>query len=298
MFHIAKSSLKNGSTLSAVDDKLLATRTNFLFKFSVAFSRAVKYVSAEDRDNEGSISYQHFRVKSKVLASVINAIVDKSLESIPTGNTCEVVCNRRKAFEFGESGNVDHEGKYSIFGQIIQGLKIAYPDMQNFRRKGVDDKCYSIKFKGEGSIDAGGPFRDSLVNIVQEMEDGVVPLLIKSPNNRNDHGINRDCFIIDPASTSPSHLEMYRYVGGFIAYAILSKAPIPFNLAPTVWKQILGEKMTLADLESIDAYSSQVLTDLQKYGASLTDEDFEASVDQNFTTVLSNGEEVELCAGG
>lgn len=81
-------------------------------------------------------------------------------------------------------------------------------------------------------------------------------MLIKSPNNRNDHGINRDCFIIDPASTSPSHLEMYRYVGGFIAFGILSKSPIPFNLAPTVWKQILGEKMTLADLESIDAYSS------------------------------------------
>ena len=37
--------------------------------------------------------------------------------------------------------------------------------------------------------------------------------------------------------------------------------------------------MTLADLESIDAYSSQVLTDLQNHGASLTDEEFEAGVD-------------------
>jgi len=151
--------------------------------------------------------------------------------------------------------------------------------MSNFRHNSVDERCYKIKFLGEGSIDAGGPFRDSLVNIVQEMEDGLVPLLIKSPNNRNDHGTNRDCFIINATSTSPAHLEMYKYLGGFIGFGILSKSPVPLNLAPTVWKQILGERMSLSDLESIDAYSSQILTDLQKHGASLSDADFAAGVD-------------------
>ena len=170
--------------------------------------------------------------------------------------------------------------------------------MACFRKSSVDDKCYSIKFLGEGSVDAGGPFRDSLVNIVQEMEDGLVPLLIKSPNNRNDHGTNRDCFIINPSSTSPAHLEMFKWLGGFIAYGILSKAPVPLSLAPTVWKQILGERMTLSDLESIDAYSSQVITDMQSYSASLSDADFAAGVDQNFSTVLSNGDEVALCENG
>ena len=108
--------------------------------------------------------------------------------------------------------------------------------MSNFRHSSVDERCYKVNFKGEGSIDAGGPFRDSLVNIVTEMEDGLVPLLIKSPNNRNDHGANRDCFILNPDSTSPAMLEMYKYLGGFIAFGILSKSPVPLNLAPTVWK--------------------------------------------------------------
>ena len=106
-----------------------------------------------------------------------------------------------------------------------------------------------------------------------------MPLLIKSPNNKNDHGTNRDCFILNPTSTSPSHLEMYKYLGGFIAFGILSKSPVPLNLAPTVWKQILGERMSLSDLESIDAYSSQVLTDLQAHGKSLSDEDFATGID-------------------
>ena len=56
--------------------------------------------------------------------------------------------------------------------------------------------------------------------------------------------------------------------------------------------------MTLDDLESIDAYSSQVLTDLRNYSTQLTDEEYEATVDQTFTTVLSNGDEVNLCENG
>jgi len=80
-------------------------------------------------------------------------------------------------------------------------------DLGNFRKKEVDGRIYRINFRGEGSIDAGGPFRDSLVNIADELESGLVALLIKSPNNRNDHGSDRDCFILNPNSKSPSHLE-------------------------------------------------------------------------------------------
>ena len=68
---------------------------------------------------------------------------------------------------FAEEGKIDHEGKYSIYGQIIQGMKNdGYTDLSNFRHKDVDGRIYRINFKGEGSIDAGGPFRDSLTNIV------------------------------------------------------------------------------------------------------------------------------------
>lgn len=152
--------------------------------------------------------------------------------------------------------------------------------------------------QGEGAQDIGGVFRDSLVNICDELEDPVLPLLIKSPNNRNDHGSHRDCFILNPTSTSPSHLEMYKFLGAFIAFSILSKAPFPISLAPIVWKQILGESTGLSDLDEIDQYSTQVLSDLRDHGASLSDADFETGVDQTFTTVLSNGEELELCPDG
>jgi len=60
----------------------------------------------------------------------------------------------------------------------------------------------------------------------------------------------------------------------------------------------LHADVTLSDLDAIDAYSAQVLRDLQQYALSLSDEDFAAGVDQNFTTVLSSGEEVPLLPDG
>jgi len=60
----------------------------------------------------------------------------------------------------------------------------------------------------------------------------------------------------------------------------------------------MNEEMTLDDLETIDTYSEQCLRSLQQYGSMLPDEEFEATVEEYFTTVLSNGVQVPLCANG
>lgn len=104
--------------------------------------------------------------------------------------------------------------------------------------------------------------------------------------------------MLNPSSKTPSHKFMMKYFGGFLAFAFMSKSPLPFNLAPWFWKQVIGEEVTMNDLEAIDAYSAQVLKDLQNYSQILSAEDFEMGVDQCFTTVLSSGEEVPLCEGG
>ena len=144
--------------------------------------------------------------------------------------------SRRKAMVFADEGKVDHEGKYTIFGQVMKQCLTDSPDMTNFRQKDPDSRCYKVDFKGEGSMDYGGPFRDSLSNIARELEESVLPLLVKTPNNRNEHGSYRDCYILNGASKTPSNIEMFKFFGGFIAYAIMSKSPVPFNLAPIVWK--------------------------------------------------------------
>ena len=131
------------------------------------------------------------------------------------------------------------------------------------------------------------------------MNPAVLPLLAKSPNNKNDHGNNRECFIINSEARSPTYLKLLHYLGGLLAFNVLSKSPMPLNMVPFFWKQIAGcETMTIEDLDGIDSYSSQMLANLRQYSGLLSEEEFDASIDQTFTTVLSNTDEVELCPGG
>ena len=131
-----------------------------------------------------------------------------------------------------------------------------------FIQNGVEARCWYAEFQGEGSIDAGGPFRDSLDNIAKELESSALPLLIKSPNNRNDHGYYRDAYIFNPDATSPICLQMITFFGGLVGYAIMSTSALPIYLAPIIWKTIVGENLTIDDLKDFDEFSSSALEEL------------------------------------
>ena len=208
--------------------------------------------------------------------------------------------SRRKAMIFADSGKVDHEGEKTLFGQIRMQNKNQRPDMSNFKQNSTDQNCWTVDFAGEGSMDYGGPFRDALVNICNELESDALPLLIKTANNRSEVGTNRECYLLNPEANSPTHFEMFHYLGCILGFAIMSKSPIPLNLAPSVWKQLLGDQMTLNDLDCIDTLSAKILKDLQGHSkTTASEEEFEMySGSQNFVTVLSHGTEVPLCSDG
>ena len=148
-------------------------------------------------------------------------------------------------------------------------------------------------------MDYGGPFRDSLVNISRELETGVLPLLIKTPNNRTNAGTNRECYLLNPEAASPTHLEMFHFLGCIIGFGIMSKSPVPLNLAPTFWKQLLGDQLSFLDLDGIDTFSAGALKDLLGHSKTMGEEEFAAAAgQQNFVTVLSHGAEVAICDDG
>jgi len=167
----------------------------------------------------------------------------------------------------------------------------------------TDSQMFSVSFAGEGSIDVGGPFRETLSNVVDELEDVHLPLLIKTANHRNDHGSSRECFTLNPASITPTHSELFTFMGYFLGFSIRSQSAMNWHFPPIFWKQLLGLPGTMSDLLDFDAYSWQILTDIKKQGAALAPEEFDAVLsdlleDATFQTYLSNGTVVELCPGG
>ena len=135
---------------------------------------------------------------------------------------------------------------------------------EGFRMKNSFYKAYEAVFRGEGSIDDGGPFRESIENIVDEIQSSTLPLLVPTQNHKNDHGFNRDCWTINPSSKSPHHLEMYKFLGALIGMAFRSGHVMDFRFPPILWKAFIQEPLTIEDLASTDIYAVQAIRVLDK----------------------------------
>jgi hypothetical protein len=68
---------------------------------------------------------------------------------------------------FADEGKCDHTGEFTIFGQLYQLMKSKDGRFNRdcFRGNSTDYQIFSADFAGEGSIDVGGPFRDTLSNV-------------------------------------------------------------------------------------------------------------------------------------
>lgn len=68
-------------------------------------------------------------------------------------------------------------------------------------------------FAGESVDDCGGGYSESITEMCDELQNGSLPLLIVTPNGRDDTGTNRDCFLLNPMLKSPLHFNMFRFLG-------------------------------------------------------------------------------------
>jgi len=63
---------------------------------------------------------------------------------------------------------------------------------------------WEIKFHGEGIIDQGGGFRDSLTEMSEELcptsseQECCLPMFIRTPNQKGRIGEYMDCFTLNP----------------------------------------------------------------------------------------------------
>ena len=195
-----------------------------------------------------------------------------------------------------DKGKIDDKAEWTIFACVMNTMK--KDDYEGLRMKNSYSQAYEIDFKGEGGVDRGGPFRESIENMVDEIQSSTLPLLIPTQNHKNDHGFNRDCWTINPSSTSPHHLEMYKFLGALIGMAFRSGHVMDFRFPPIFWKAFIQEPLTIEDLASTDIYAVQAIRDLEKNKDQIPPDMFVDMMELTYTTQLSNGETVPLYEGG
>uniref|UniRef100_A0A2K6LFK7 HECT-type E3 ubiquitin transferase n=1 Tax=Rhinopithecus bieti TaxID=61621 RepID=A0A2K6LFK7_RHIBE len=91
-----------------------------------------------------------------------------------------------------------------IFVQIArQVVKLNASDLR------LPSRAWKVKLVGEGADDAGGVFDDTITEMCQELETGIVDLLIPSPNATAEVGYNRDRFLFNPSACLDEHLMQF-----------------------------------------------------------------------------------------
>ncbi|XP_030752542.1 probable E3 ubiquitin-protein ligase HERC1 [Sitophilus oryzae] len=127
----------------------------------------------------------------------------------------------------------------------------------------LPSRAWKVKLVGEGADDAGGVFDDTITEMCQEITNNTVPLLVPTPNALNDEGFDRDKYLLNPHLTTPQYLTWFKFLGILFGVAIRTKKPLAIPLAPLIWKLIVGEPLTVEDLEDTDSMYVQTLRSIR-----------------------------------
>ena len=222
-------------------------------------------------------------VKTRAWASILR-------QTGNAGTTTCITVNRPRALRAREKG--DLSGMKSVFGQIYRQLHFIRPALLR-----TDQRPWRVTFEGEGGTDAGGLFRDSVSHLCSELQSPAIPLLIPCPNSKTRIGDNQDKFIPSPAATSSVHLSMFAFIGKLMGVAIRGGHMLNLDLPSLVFRPLVGQPITRADLVAVDALSFDVLDKVAAMGEQDAPQ-WAETFSLNWTTMSSDGREVELKDGG
>lgn len=235
-----------------------------------------------------------FSTKQKLLTAALSATANASYDG-HSGLT-HLSLNRFRSFGLLQEGRCDERGKYSIFGQVFRKTR-----GEDFFRCTKGGRAFKANFEGEASEDAGGPYRGCISFMADELQSCRLPLFLKCPNGKASVGMNRGKWIPSPAATKPVHISMYEFLGKLFGLAIRTGTLMSMDLPSIMYKQLVNEQPTSADVLAHDILSFKILNEydsLMKMGntsaAQTVFEDFE----QCFDLIGSDGKSYELFPGG
>jgi E3 ubiquitin-protein ligase HECTD3 len=239
--------------------------------------------------------------KILILSSKRISLLERILNSIPTTHCYLplIYIDRHLAFAYRGKSALDPKYQNTIFMQIYNNLSRAY----SFRWDKNVEQWWECKFYGEGIIDQGGGFRDSLSDIAEELcpntsLDSPVPLpfFIRTPNQlQSDLNTFKDTFITNPSAGT--HLDEYEFIGKLMGACLRSKETLALYLAPFFWKKLSGETVSWKnDFVTVDSAQVKLLETIEKLDKTEYDENYSAEI--TWSCTLSDGTQHKLVEEG
>ncbi|XP_053334016.1 probable E3 ubiquitin-protein ligase HERC1 isoform X3 [Clarias gariepinus] len=275
------------NTLKDCSPDELSARLRVLHHFSDLMYKSWRLLNLDTRNQVSSSRY------SSGTAAIVHGHIRGLLS--PKVNTLPLVRSIGRTMTQGKTygpqitvKRISSRGRSSkpIFVQIAKQVVNVNPTELR-----LPSRAWKVKLVGEGADDAGGVFDDTVTEMCQELQSGVVDLLIRTPNSVADVGSNTDRFLLNPAAVSDEHMLQFRFLGILMAVAVRTKKPLDLHLAPWVWKQLCSIPLGGADLEEVDLLTHRSLQDILNPDHSSINED-------NFTVMIPLGSFVAHSADG
>ena len=167
--------------------------------------------------------------------------------------------NRIRAGEFKFKNRYEFSYEnVTMFTQLFNGMKSR---MYALKIKHL--RPFVSRFTGEGASDCGGPMRDVVSNVCNDLMSSVLPLLIPTANFLKKVEPCPDCYKLNPNATESFILRKYLFLGYFLGWSLRNMGALGIDIVPSFWKRLLGGPTyvyTLEDLHSMDFYRHRELT--------------------------------------
>ncbi|MES1911421.1 MAG: hypothetical protein MHM6MM_003850 [Cercozoa sp. M6MM] len=181
---------------------------------------------------------------------------------------------------------------------------------------GASERPFKVFFIGLHSDDHGGPYREALSSMVDELTGDKIsaPLFMKCPNFYANVGGFRSSCIPRRAAKTEAQIDCYAFVGQLIGLALRAREFLALDLAPLVWKHLCGEKLGRQDIQMTAQHAFAEVDSIRR---AVQDCDAEGGTQQEkdarllqrvaavrgdeylyWTTPASDGTEQPLCDGG
>ena len=218
-----------------------------------------------------------------------------SSQGMNEGDRPRVNVNRMRAFRASERENTtERRVAKTMFGQLMKQLTSV--NTERMRRPG---RAWRIDFVGEGSIDAGGPYHESVSQLGTEMMSPALPLFAPTPNARDHVGGFRSKMMPRPSSKEDWHLRLFEFAGRLMGVSLRTFKPLNCNFPSLMYKRLVGEPVNMDDLQQIDETLVTFLNSIIHSEDVFDNATFaDAFPNQTYTVVTCEGKPVDLVPNG
>ncbi|KAL4466976.1 hypothetical protein ABPG74_010573 [Tetrahymena malaccensis] len=296
--HTQAQKYKNGGKLDlSVSDQLSENRSFWLSPIKIDLSQKVLNMTSIKRDSVPKVQVERLKLQraSDAAAQAVSSSGQNQANDIfshhntKTQNFKNIVSNHHKE-DFLFTKAFDQIKDFSV--TLLRPVKPT----------GTDPFiAFETIFKGELVMGESGPYRQFFADISSELQPNVLSahqrqlnLLLPSTNNLSKLGDARDKYVVNPSAKSSYQLQLFEFLGVLMGTCVRTGTHLTLDLPQILWKQLVGEEITLDDLEEVD----RPVFDMIKFIDSCEKTVFQESFFETYTTTLSDLSTVELKKNG